>query len=134
MSALRAFHWPGLWLGLWMLMIAAVVVGSLLPAAELPRMLFPGADKLQHLAGYAALSGYAAMLFSGRRAQGLAAVGLVLLGVLIEGAQAALTASRQADAVDVLANLAGVVLGQAARATRAVSLLQRIDILLFNRR
>lgn len=134
MSALRAFHWPRLWLALWMLMIAAVVIGSLLPAAELPRMRFPGADKLQHLAGYVALSGYATMLFAGRRAQGVAAAGLVLLGVLIEGAQAALTASRQADAVDVLANLVGVVLGQAARATPAAGLLQRIDTRLFSRR
>jgi VanZ family protein len=133
-SALRAFRRPGLWLGLWALMIAGVVVGSLAPAEELPRMLFPGADKLQHLTGYAVLSVYAAMLFTGRRALGLAAAGLVLLGVLIEGAQAALTASRQADALDVLANVAGVALGQVARTTRAASLLQRIDNRLFGRR
>lgn len=127
MSALRAFHSPRLWVGLWALMIAAVVVGSLLPAKELPRMLFLGADKLQHLLGYAVLSGYATMLFDSRRAQGVAAVGLVLLGVLIEGAQSALTASRLADPFDMLANLAGVALGQALRSTRAAGLLQRID-------
>lgn len=133
MSALRAFHWPQLWLGLWMLMIAAVVIGALAPSQALPRMWFPGADKLQHLAGYAALSGYAAMLFAGRRAHGVAAAGLVLLGVLIEGAQSALTASRQADLVDVLANAAGVALGQGLRVTRAAGLLQRIDTRLAGR-
>jgi VanZ family protein len=126
-SSLHAFHWPRLWLGLWVLMIAAVVTGSLVPSDELPRMLFPGADKLQHLAGYAALSGYAAMLFANRRARGMAAVGLVLLGVLIEGAQSALTTSRQADPLDMLANLMGVGLGQVLAATRVADWLQRFD-------
>jgi VanZ family protein len=126
-SALRAFHWPRLWVGLWVLMIAAVVTGSLVPSDELPRMLFPGADKLQHMAGYATLSGFAVMLFANRRGRGAAAVGLVLLGVLIEGAQSALTTSRQADPVDMLANLLGVGLGQALAATGVAGWLQRID-------
>lgn len=127
MSALRPLHWPGLWLGTWALMMAAIVAGSLAPAEDLPQVWFPGADKLQHLLGYAVLSGYAAMLFASRRALGTAAAGLVLLGILIEGAQGALTASRQADLADMLANLAGVALGQALGMTRAVDLLQWAD-------
>ncbi|HEY1141635.1 MAG TPA: VanZ family protein [Lysobacter sp.] len=127
MSALRAFRWPWLWVGMWVLMIAAVVTGSLVPSDELPRMLFPGADKLQHMVGYATLSGYAVMLFANRRGRGMAALGLVLLGVLIEGAQSALTTSRQADPVDMLANLLGVGLGQALAATAVAGWLQRID-------
>lgn len=134
MSALRAFHWPRLWVGLWVLMIAALVTGSLVPSDELPRMLFPGADKLQHMAGYATLSGYAVMLFANRRGRGMAALGLVLLGVLVEGAQAALTTSRQADPVDMLANLIGVGLGQALAATGVAGWLQRIDMRLARRR
>lgn len=130
MSALRAFHRPRLWLGVWGLMIATVVAGSLLPSAALPGLPFPGADKLQHLLGYAALSGYAAMLFADRRAQDRAAVGLVLLGLAIEGAQWGLTASRSADLLDLLANLAGVASGQGLRTTRAAGLLQRVDALL----
>ena len=131
---LRAFHRRRLWLGLWMLMIAAVVTGSLMPSDELPQLAFPGADKLQHLAGYAALSGYAAMLFGNRRGRWMAAAGLVLLGVLIEGAQSALTVSRQADPRDVLANLVGVGLGQALANTGAAGLLLRIDTRLAPRR
>lgn len=127
MSALRALHWPQLWLGLWGLMIAAVIAGSLAPSDALPQMWFPGADKLQHLAGYVVLSGYAAMLFASHRALAAAAAGLVLLGIAIEGAQGALTASRQADPVDMLANLAGVALGQALGMTRAAGLLQWAD-------
>lgn len=127
MTVLRAFRWPRLWLGLWALMIVAIVTGSLMPATELPQPLFPGADKLQHLLGYAVLSAYAAMLFATRRAQTSAAVGLVLLGILIEGAQSALTASRLADPLDMLANLAGVVLGQTLRSSRWAGLLQRLD-------
>ena len=131
MSALRALHRPRLWLGVWALMIAAVAAGSLAPADDLPQIRFPGADKLQHLLGYAVLSGYAAMLFASRRAMGAAALGLVLLGVLIEGAQWALTVSRQADPVDLLANLTGVALGQALGASRAAGVLQRIDTRLY---
>ena len=126
-------HSPGLWLGLWGLMIAAVVAGSLAPAEDLPQIWFPGADKLQHFLGYAVLSGYAAMLFASRRALGAAAAGLVLLGIFIEGAQWALTATRQADPADLLANLAGIALGQVLGATRAAGVLQRIDARLAGR-
>lgn len=127
MNSLHAFRWPRLWVGVWVLMIASVVTGSLLPSDDFPRLLFPGADKLQHMAGYAALSAYAVMLFANRRSRGMAAVGLVLLGVLIEGAQSALTTSRQADPMDMLANLLGVGLGQALAATGVAGWLQRID-------
>jgi VanZ family protein len=111
-------------------MIAAVVAGSLLPSSSLPGLPFPGADKLEHMLGYAALSGYAVMLFSERQAQRRAAVGLLLLGLAIEGAQGALTATRSADAMDVLANAAGIGLGQLLQATPMARLLQRLDTLL----
>lgn len=130
MTALRAFHRPRLWLGVWGLMIATVAVGSLLPPAGLPGLPFPGADKLEHLLGYAVLSGYAVMLFAGRRAQLRAAAGLVSLGLVIEIAQWTLTVSRFADPWDVIANLIGVALGQALRTTAAAGLLQRVDNLL----
>lgn len=130
MTALRTFHRPRLWLGLWGLMIATVVVGSLLPSAVLPASPFRGVDKLEHLLGYAALSGYAAMLFADRRGQRRAVVGLVLLGLALEVAQWALTDSRTADPWDLLANIAGVASGQALRTTRVAGLLQRVDSLL----
>lgn len=127
MSVIRPFRHPRLWFALWLAMIAAVMYGSLLPAGDLPEPLFPGVDKLQHLLGYAALAGYAVMLFERARAHALAALAMLLLGVAIEFMQGALTESRSADAADALANGIGVFAGWALRFTRARDLLQAID-------
>ena len=127
MTALREFRRPGLWLALWALMIATVIAGSLLPARELPPMPFDGFDKFQHLFGYAVLSAYASMLFARMRAQALAAAGLVVLGIGLELAQAALTASRQADPADALVNALGVLAGLAVAATPLAQWLRRLD-------
>jgi VanZ family protein len=108
-------------------MLLLVAGASLLPARELPPAPFSGVDKLEHLLAYALLSAYAVMLFATRRAQLAAALALVAFGVAIEGLQATLTASRSADALDVLANAGGVTLGQLVRSTRLARLLERID-------
>lgn len=126
-NALRGFRRPGLWLALWALMIVAVIAGSLLPARDLPPMPFDGFDKLEHFFGYAALSGYATMLFARMRAQALAAAGLVALGVALELAQAALTASRLADPADAMVNTLGVLAGLGCAGTPFAGLLQRLD-------
>ena len=95
----------------WLLLVGGVVVGSLLPSSALPAPSFTGIDKVEHLIAYAMLSTYAVLLFAPARAQALAACGLVALGIALEGAQAALTASRVADPGDMLANTLGVALG-----------------------
>lgn len=124
---LREFRRPGLWLGLWAVMILAVVAGSLLPARDLPPVPFDGFDKVQHLLGYAVMSAYAAMLFARMRARALAAAGLVALGIGLEVAQGMLTASRQADVADAMVNALGVLAGMAIAATPLARLLQRLD-------
>lgn len=126
-KAMRDFRRPGLWLALGALMIVAVVVGSLLPARELPPAPFDGFDKLEHFLGYAVLSTYAAMLFARMRLQALAALGLVALGIGLEVAQALLTASRQADPADAMVNTLGALAGLASTATPLARLLQRLD-------
>lgn len=108
-------------------MVALVIAGSLLPADELPTPRIAGADKVQHFLGYAALAGYAVMLFERAREHALAAVAVLLLGIAIEFAQGALTQSRRADAVDVLANAIGALAGWALRFTRMRHVLQRLD-------
>jgi VanZ family protein len=124
---LRSFHRPHLWVAVWLALVALVVAGSLLPAAELPTPRIAGADKVQHFIGYAALAGYAVMLFERARGHAAAAVAVVLLGVAIEFAQGELTQSRRADAVDVLANAIGALAGWALRFTRMRHALQRVD-------
>lgn len=126
-GALREFRRPGLWLGIWALMIGAVIAGSLLPAGELPPVPFAGFDKIEHFLGYAVLSAYATMLFARLRAQALAAAGLFALGIGLEVAQGMLTASRQAGVADALVNAFGVLAGLAVAAMPLARLLQRLD-------
>lgn len=124
---LRDFHQPRLWVAVWLLMVATVIGGSLLPARELPPLPFAGFDKFQHFFGYAALSAYAVMLFARMRAQAIAGAVLVALGIGLEIAQGLLTVSRQADLADAIVNALGVLAGLATVATPLAALLQRLD-------
>ena len=126
-GVLRTFRRPRLWLVLWGLLIAGVIVGSLLPADELPLPQIAGFDKLEHAFGFCVLSAYAVMLFARRRTQAWAAVGLVVLGIAIEIAQARWTSSRTGDPGDVLADLIGVLAGLSIASTAWARGLQRID-------
>ena len=74
--SLKPFKRPWLWAGLWMLAIAAVVIGSLLPGKDLP--VLPVSDKLEHFAAYAVLSAGAVQLFARRLSWGFVCVLLVL--------------------------------------------------------
>jgi VanZ family protein len=107
---LREFRWPALWLAVWIAMIAAVAVGSLVSARDLPEVP-DGFDKVEHFVGYLLLSAWAVMLFANRRAQAVAAAGLIALGIGLEIAQGAWTVSRMADSADALANSLGVLAG-----------------------
>lgn len=123
--SLREFHRPQLWLGLWLLAIAAVIVASLMPppALSVPRNF----DKVEHLLGYAALSAFSVWLFEGGRAQLRAGLGLVALGIALEFAQALLTRTRMADPADALANATGVAIGLLLALTPLATWLQRLD-------
>lgn len=127
-NVLREFHRPRLWLALWGVLIAGVIGVSLVPARDLPSSLFfHGFDKVEHAVGYAVLSLYAGMLFAQRRAQALAAIGLVLLGIGMEIAQAMFTDSRSAELQDALAGAFGVLAGWLPAGTRWALALQRLD-------
>ena len=124
-GALREFRRPRLWLVLWMLAIVAVIVFSLTPppAVSVPRNF----DKVEHLFSYACLATGAVSLFAARRAQWWAGAGLVLMGIALEFAQAALTTTRMADPADAASNATGVVLGLLLGFTPAARWLQRLD-------
>jgi VanZ family protein len=96
---------------LFALSAAAIAVLSVIP--EVPASDLPNADKLEHLAAYAVLGGLALLSAESRRGRALLAVGVVVLGLALEGVQALLP-WRTASWADGAANLAGVVLGAGA--------------------
>jgi VanZ family protein len=96
----------------WIAMFVAITVGSLLPAHDLPTPAFNGFDKLEHLLGYAVLSGWSALLFDRRTSRLRAMLGVIAFGIVIEVAQGVFTTTREPDVFDALANATGAMLGQ----------------------
>ena len=123
--SLKPFKRPWLWAGLWMLAIAVVVIGSLLPGKDLPPL--PVSDKLEHFAAYAVLSAGAVQLFVRRLSWGFVCVLLVLLGIGLEFLQAKMALGRMLDRNDALANTFGVLIGLATAFTPLRDALLRID-------
>lgn len=123
--SLKPFKRPWLWSGLWMLAIAAVVIGSLLPGKELPAVQVN--DKVEHFVAYAALSAGAVQLFARRLSWGFVCVLLVLMGIGLEYLQGAMGLGRMLDRNDALANTIGVLIGLATAFTPLRDLLLRID-------
>lgn len=114
-----------MWLGLWIAALVLTVVICLLP---MPAISSPSGhlDKVEHALGYAALAGWAAMLFGTRGARWAAGLGLVVLGVAIEGLQALLP-WRSADLLDACANALGVLAGSLVTITPAARGLEWLD-------
>lgn len=86
-------------------------------------------DKIVHLAGYALLMFWWAQLIPQRRWR--LAIAVVLFGILIEWLQG-FTPNRQTDALDVLANSSGMLLGWLV-ARLSPNLPQRIGALFASR-
>ena len=109
---LKPFRCPRLWLALWCVAVLLVIVFSLTPP---PPMALPRhGDKVEHVLAYAVLAAGAVQLFAGRVRLLGTGLGLVAMGVALEFAQGALTATRMADPWDALANTSGVMLGLAS--------------------
>ena len=124
-KSLKPFQRPWLWAGLWMLAIALVVVGSLLPGKDLPQVHVN--DKVEHFLAYALLSAGAVQLFARRLSWGFVCVVLVLMGIGIEYMQAQMGLGRMLDRNDALANTVGVLLGLATAFTPLRDALLRLD-------
>lgn len=121
---LKPLRHPRVWLGVWLAAVLTVVVVCLIPPPALA--LPPGGDKLEHLLAYFLLAGSAVQLFrSGRALAGIGAA-LVLMGIGIEFAQGALTATRMADPADAVANTIGVLAGLATALTPGRDMLLRL--------
>ena len=83
-------------------------------------------DKLTHLLVYALLSGWFSILARQLSALIWVIAGLIAYGILIELLQS-LTAYRQAEWGDVMANSAGVLLGIGLHFTPAMRILEILD-------
>lgn len=125
-AAMHLFRRPGLWLGLWLVAVGMVIALSLLPPPPMPE-LPSGSDKVEHFLAYFALSAGAVQLFRTPRAWLACALGLVALGVGLEIAQGALTATRMQDPFDALANALGVLVGLSTALTPWRQLLLRLE-------
>jgi VanZ family protein len=102
------------WFILGLLIAAAILTLSLMPTRKLPDVNV--SDKWQHIAGFAALAfWFGSLVF--RRHYLVLAFTLTAFGVLIELLQGWTALGRQADPLDVLADVAGIVLGLILAAT-----------------
>jgi len=110
MLKMLPLRYPRLWLALGWAAVAFAVIVCLLPVSELPPAGL--SDKTEHFLAYLLLSTWFAGIYS-RSHYWIIAVGLGVLGVLIEFAQGAMQLGRQADAIDVVANSTGIVAGLA---------------------
>ena len=99
----------------WFFSLAAVIIGSLLPAQSAAMRLIDRAgvnDTVEHFAAYAVLAALPSLgLFRPRRLQAIV-VFLFLLGTLLELAQI-FSPGRTCDWHDLLANSGGIVAGAA---------------------
>lgn len=124
-KSFKPFKRPWLWSGSWVLAVACVVVGSLLPSQDLPSVRVD--DKLQHFVAYAVLSAGAVQLFVRRLSWGFVCVLLVLMGIGLEYLQAQMALGRMLDRNDALANAIGVLIGLATAFTPLRDVLLRFD-------
>ena len=108
MLRMLPLRFPRLWLALgWAAVVFAIVV-CLLPMSELPTV--NASDKTEHFTAYLLLSLWFAGIYP-RARYWIIAIGLCVLGVLIEFAQGAMHLGRHADPMDVVANSTGIVAG-----------------------
>ncbi|MGE0080038.1 MAG: VanZ family protein [Thiohalomonadaceae bacterium] len=104
----RRLKYHRTWVAIGFALVGALVVLSLVPAPPAP-LDFEGADKLEHLAGYALLMSWFMQIYQQRATRARVAGALVALGFVIEVLQG-FSALRHFDYVDALANTLGVLL------------------------
>ena len=106
---LLALRHPRLWLVAGWILIVLAVITSIVPSHDLPKM-GGVSDKLEHVVGYGVLALWFAGIYPKSRYP-MIGVGLLVMGIVIEGLQGAMKVGREADLRDVYANSLGIVCG-----------------------
>jgi|GEM_PF-434274 len=120
-----------LWLCLGVLLILLVVALSLVDLG--PKVDLSFNDKVAHLIIYAGLMGWFSQLFRHDLTRLLLALGFTALGIAVEFLQG-MTAHRQFELLDMLANTSGVLLAWALAYTRVGDALPAIERVLIRLR
>jgi VanZ family protein len=120
-SSLEFLPW---WRLVGFLLVVAVLLGSLLPTADVPSV--PFSDKLQHAGAYALLMYWFASI-SRQRSHIFAALLLLALGIAIEFLQRA-TGYRDFEVADMVADGIGVLSGWLIAWTPAGRILPAVDL------
>jgi len=109
--AIRHLRFRRLWVSIGILMVMAVVLGSV---SSLPGSLKSAMqhDKLLHTMAYACMMGWFAQIYRHDLTRLVLVVGLISMGIAIEFIQGA-SGHRQFDILDMVANTSGVVLAWA---------------------
>lgn len=119
----KRLHLLRVWLALGFIGCAVLVYVCLIP--NVPQVMqVPHRDKIEHFLAYLVLGTWFAGILPRRRL--LVFAGLLALGVAIEWAQS-LTASRSAEVLDVVADVAGTVVGMGLARLGAMRWLEYID-------
>ena len=106
---LLALRHPRLWLVSGWTLVVLATIASIVPAHDLPK-LGGISDKLEHIVGYGVLALWFAGIYPKARYP-MIGVGLLVMGIVIEGLQGTMNVGRQADLRDVYANSIGIVCG-----------------------
>jgi VanZ family protein len=122
----REFRYGKLWWSIAALMISAVFVLSLIRLPPLPIDAPKNFDKWEHLSAYTLLSSYLGQLLPRFRTHCWAALGLAVMGGLLEYLQS-LTSYRSLDMADFFANTLGVMIGLLICRSWLGGVIQRLD-------
>lgn len=111
MMAVRHLRFRRLWISVGVLLLLAVTISSII-AIPAPLKAVMLQDKVAHTLAYASLMGWFSQIYRHDLTRLILALGLVAMGVGIEFIQG-MTATRQFDVMDMVANTSGVVLAWA---------------------
>ena len=117
-----------LWLAIGFSLIAAIFAGSIMDIPiEVKRFVLQ--DKVMHMSVYACLMGWFAQIYRHDLTRLFLVITFISMGIVIEFLQS-MTATRQFELLDMIANTSGVVLAWALGYTWFGSLLSRLERLL----